>query len=365
MKWSSFERMRLFIVFVLVFVPGGGIAKAGITISLPVNLGPVINDENDMQEGDFSHDGLEFYFSAGRPGGYGIGDIWVSRRETLNSPWQEPVNLGPNVNSSASELEPSISGDGLELYLGCWSDYILRVCTRPSKDAPWSSPVKIGPPVCSVEPAMEVGSNDAWAPDISADGLSLYFSSTRAGGYGGTDIWVSTRATKDDPWGEPINLGSNVNTSSTEWSPCISTDGLTLVFTHADTSIRIWASTRKSVDDDWGPAVQLPIRSGARHGATLSPDNSTLYLEAYKVWGGYGAGDYWQVNFIPVVDFNGDGNIDTDDLLILIEHWKQEESLCDIAPLPLGDGIVDMTDLEAFMTYWEQENMPELTEDVE
>jgi OOP family OmpA-OmpF porin len=184
----------------------------------------------DMQEGDFSHDGLEFYFSAARPGGYGQNDIWISKREILNSPWQEPVNLGSNVNSPAGELEPSISGDGLELYLGCWADYILRVCTHPTKDAPWSSPVKIGPPVCSVEPALEIGSNDAWAPDISADGLSLYFSSTRVGGYGGTDIWVATRNTTADPWGEPVNLGPNVNTDSDDWSPCISTDGLTLVF---------------------------------------------------------------------------------------------------------------------------------------
>jgi hypothetical protein len=341
----------------------GGSTKADIIISEPTNLGPVINDNTDMQEGDLSHDGLEFYFSALRTNGYGRKDIWVSKRETLNNPWQEPVNLGSNVNGSEGELEPSISGDGLELYLGNWDDCILRVCTRLSKDAPWSSPIKIGPPACSVEPATEVGSNDAWAPDISADGLSLYFSSTRVGGYGDSDTWMATRATTDELWGEPVNLGPNVNSSSGDYSPCISTDGLTLVFNRYP-PWGIWATTRKSVDDDWGPAVQLDIKkSGAVHGAALSPDGSTLYFEAYS--GGYGEGDYWQVTFTPVVDFNGDGSIDTDDLLILIEHWGQEEPLCDIAPLPIGDGIVDMKDLEVFIEYWEQENMPQEPGDIE
>jgi hypothetical protein len=343
-------------VAVGVLVGDAAAAKATIIMSEPTNLGPVINDVTDMQECDFSHDGLELYFSSGRPGGYGLKDIWVARRDTLDSPWQEPVNLGPNVNGPRGELEPSISGDGLELYLGCWDDYILRVCTRPSKDAPWSSPAKIGPPVCSTEPAMEIGSNDAWIPDISADGLSLYFCSTRAGGFGNSDIWVARRATKNDPWAEPVNLGPNVNTATDDLSPCISTDGLTLILR---SSSRLCASTRKSVEDGWGPAVDLGINKGGvlgwQHGATLSPDGSCLYLENYSAWGGYGNGDFWQVTFTPVVDFDADGIVDIDDLVMLIEHWGEENSLYDVGPLPLGDGVVDEADLRVFMSHWGQE----------
>jgi hypothetical protein len=357
MKEQGNYRINLMLVgFVAAIVIGGGNVNAEITMGEPTNLGPVINDATDMQECDFSHDGLELYFSTGRPGGYGLKDIWVAKRETVNSPWQEPVNLGPVVNSSAGELEPSISGDGLELYLGCWDDYILRVCTRPSKNAPWGSPVKIGPPVGSVEPAMEIGSNDAWTPEISADDLSLYFASTRVNGHGGADIWVATRATKDDLWGEPMNLGPNVNTGTDDLSPCISTDGLTLIFR---SSGRLWASTRKSAEDSWGPAVDLGINKegnlGYQHGAALSPDGSCLYLENYSAWGGYGNGDFWQVTFTPVVDFDADGIIDIADLVILIEHWGEEDPLCDIGPLPLGDGVVDEADLKVFMSHWGQE----------
>ena len=69
--------------------------------------------------------------------------------------------------------------------------------------------------------------------------------------------------------------------------------------------------------------------------------------------------------FGPMVDFDWDGFVDIDDLVILIEYWGTDEPLCDIAPFPDGDGIVDILDLEVFIKYWEQENMPQETDDEE
>jgi hypothetical protein len=54
-------------------------------------------------------------------------------------------------------------------------------------------------------------------------------------------------------------------------------------------------------------------------------------------------------------DFNGDWNVDIEDLTILIKHWGQDDPAFDIAPPRLGDGIVDVQDLEALMHYWGQE----------
>ena len=336
--------MRVILVGFVATIILGGRAKAEIIMSEPANVGPVINDAYDVQECDFSHDGLELYFSANRQGQYGKRDIYVVRRETINDPWQEPLNLGPNVNSSGSEVEPSISGDGLELYFGCWDDWNLRVCTRPSKDAPWSSPVKIGPPVGSDGPAMEVGSNDAYGPDISADGLSMYFASTRVGGRGGDDIWMTTRETLDATWGEPVNLGPNVNSSGSEVCPSISTDGLTLVFNRGLRNMM--ASTRKSINDDWGPAVDLGINSPWNiYGPALSPDGSTIYFDGNSGGDGYGDNDIWQVKFIPIVDFNGDLKVDKTDMHIMVDHWGTDNSLCDISPMPWGDGIVGIRDM--------------------
>jgi lysophospholipase L1-like esterase len=57
--------------------------------------------------------------------------------------------------------------------------------------------------------------------------------------------------------------------------------------------------------------------------------------------------------FLP--DFNGDGKINIEDLIMLIEHWGQDEPLLDVAPAPFGDGTVDVQDLEVLMSYWRQE----------
>jgi len=57
----------------------------------------------------------------------------------------------------------------------------------------------------------------------------------------------------------------------------------------------------------------------------------------------------------PSPDFNGDGMVDIQDLLRLIESWGQAEPSLDIAPPPFGDGIVDTADLEVLMSYWGQE----------
>src|SRR5207245_487156 len=65
---------------------------------------------------------------------------------------------------------------------------------------------------------------------LSPDELSLYFVSTRAGGVGGADIWVSRRASPDAPWGDPVNLGPNVNGPGIDASPALSLDGHFLFF---------------------------------------------------------------------------------------------------------------------------------------
>jgi lysophospholipase L1-like esterase len=61
---------------------------------------------------------------------------------------------------------------------------------------------------------------------------------------------------------------------------------------------------------------------------------------------------------ISTPDFNGDEIVDIGDLIMLIDHWGQNEDSVDIAPTPFGDGIVDALDLEVLMSYWLQEVLP-------
>ncbi|MCP4454607.1 MAG: hypothetical protein GY809_24375 [Planctomycetes bacterium] len=90
----------------------------------------------------------------------------------------------------------------------------------------FGEPVNLGTPINS-------SSYDECVPTVSADGLSLYLGewlNNRPGGYGGTDIWLSTRDTVDDGWGVPVNLGSSINTSDEDGGTYLSADGLVLYF---------------------------------------------------------------------------------------------------------------------------------------
>jgi len=240
----------------------------------------------------------------------------VTRRATKEADWGPPVNLGPTVNGPAEEAAPWVSADGLELYfmpggygtIGQGGGATIWVTRRDTKNDPWGTPVKLGPAINS---SVYQG-----LPCLSANGLSLFFSDAyptgpfRPGGFGGEDIWVTTRATTDDEWGIPRNLGRPVNSSLNEDSP------------------------------------------------RLSPDGSTLYFNRGTSFYVY---EIWQAPIVPIVDFNGDGKVDMTDLLRLIEHWGQTQPAFDIAPPPFGDGLVDAKDLEVLMSYWQQEvNDPRL-----
>jgi hypothetical protein len=77
---------------------------------------------------------------------------------------------------------------------------------------------------------------------------------------------------------------------------------------------------------------------------SISADGLSLFFGSNRP-GGYGSGDIWQVPIIPVVDFNVDGIVDSADMIIMVDNWGTDNSLCDIGPMPWGDGIVDVQDL--------------------
>ncbi len=81
----------------------------------------------------------------------------------------------------------------------------------------WGAPVNVES-IPGTSSELNTGSNEGY-PMMSPDGLSLYIASDRPGGMGGFDIWVASRASKDDPWGAPENLGAPVNSSALDWSP--------------------------------------------------------------------------------------------------------------------------------------------------
>jgi len=361
MKWLNCSQIVIVLAgFVAAVVSGGGTAKADFTFGEPALFDEPVNSTGVEAFECMSADGLEVYISKPIPAHNSLSsnyDLYVSTRATTNDPWSIPVSLGSTVNSSYLDYGASLSSDGLELYFcgrrpGGYGEQDIWVTTRAYKGADWGTPVNLGPPINT--------SDFDWLPWITPDGLKLYFSSNRPGGYGRSDIWVATRDSTNDEWEEPVNLGPVVNSTVDDCAPCLSPDGLVLFFSDWPSTSGpyrpgglgrsdMWMTRRKSTADPWEPPVNLGPNVNTNQyddGPHISPDGSTLYF-THMLWGAPSSYDnIWQAPIFPIVDFNGDGIVDSADMCIIVEHWGESYSLCDIGPMPWGDGIVDLEDMK-------------------
>ena len=274
----------------------------GWVIGEPVNLGPIVNSSEGEWNPALSADGLTLLFASDRQGSQGHCDLWMCSRASLNQPFGQPVNLGSTVNSSASDSAPALSADGVTL-LFCsnrrgghgWLD--LWMCKRASPNDLFGEPLNLGPTVNSS--ATESGMA------LSADALTLLFSSDRPGGQGDFDLWMCRRASPNEPFDERVNLGPTVNSSAMDGRPALSADGLTLFVDSnrpgGQGDQDLWMCTRPSVSEPFGEPVNLgpTVNSSATEGGmALSADGLTLFFESNRP-GGQGGVDLWMARIEP------------------------------------------------------------------
>ncbi|MCP4261608.1 MAG: hypothetical protein GY774_29510 [Planctomycetes bacterium] len=346
MKSKTNTKKFLTIVLVVIISMVSN-ANADFIFGEPVNLGPTVNATSSWQgEPSISADGLSLYFASDRSGEAGDSDLWVTTRPTIDDDWGEPVNLGRIINSTAKEENPCISADGLELYFasnrkGGYGGHDIWITRRQTKQDLWGIPTNLGP-------TINTGMMDI-SPCITADGLSLYLACYQRDGIGCYDLFVSERMTVENPWSEPARLGPDVNFEYNDVVPSISADGLTLFYARGSVPslAGLCMTTRATTSDFWGTSMGLHSKcdtSSYDYAPSVSADGSTLYFESCRA-GSFGDSDIWQMSIEPVVDFNGDGIVSALDIAIMIAHWGQDHPLCDIGPTPLGDRIVDVHDL--------------------
>ena len=162
----------------------------------------------------------------------------------VHGPWSVPRRIDELSLAGFVDQYPSVRGDGLELYFASNRDgntQDIYVSTRGAPNQPWGAPAYVA--------ELEGGSTET-GPDISDDGLTLYFSRAVGGTGTGLDIYVATRASTTGAWGAPV-LVSELATADTEISPHVTADGLTMYFTRGASTLDIYTANRPTMTSPW------------------------------------------------------------------------------------------------------------------
>jgi hypothetical protein len=253
--------------------------------SVAQSLGPVVNTSVTDGCPSVAKDDLTLFFASNRPGGFGNFDIYVTQRDSESDPWQTPVNAGPAVNGPGNELCPTIATNSHHLLFvsdrpgGCGGQDLYVSWRRDKRDDfGWRPPENLG---CVVNSAL----ND-FAPSIfeneSTGEMVLYFSSNRAGGPGGTDIYSSTQEGVG-VFG-PATIVWELSTAFDDQRPYLRKDGLEVFFDSnrpGSLGSDMWTSIRYSTGDSWFSPANLgaAVNSAATEGRpALSFDGKTLYF---------------------------------------------------------------------------------------
>ncbi|MBZ0202919.1 MAG: OmpA family protein [Ignavibacteria bacterium] len=257
-------------------------------------------------------DGLTMYFTfaEGKKGGE---DIYYS--QLISSTWIKPKNIGSPFSTKENDAINSVSADGNTIVLfgsykgligGGDNFYSQKTISGWSEIKPFPKPV-----------------NSAyWDCDgfLSADGKAFFFTSDRKGSVGeyvkggqfyhgeyegNTDIWVSVK--NDSAWGNPINIGSVVNTPYAERSPFLHPDGKTFYFSsdghYGLGSLDVFKAVRLS-DTSWtlwSEPVNLgkEINTGGYDVAyKITTDGKYAYFSSDRE-GGKGGYDIYSIKLPP------------------------------------------------------------------
>ena len=139
--------------------------------------------------------------------------------------WENPIPVNLSWRNNLDMGSLNLSTDGRSMYFtGCYWPMGIGGCdlyVSHSSGGKWLEPKNLGDRINSSKWESQ--------PIISSDNKKLYFASKRAGGKGGSDIWMSVKL-KDNSWSPPINLGDSINTPKDEMTPFIHADGNTMFF---------------------------------------------------------------------------------------------------------------------------------------
>lgn len=285
-------------------------AQSELRFGEPVNLGESINAVGNGQVGITigNRDRTIMYHDVAPgdvivPGQLVPARIWESKWNSVQSDWQPPalVEEVTPLDGGFALIAPELTDDGLTLlysqtYLEPGED--IWMATRTGIDQPWTGMQRLPEPVNSSEGFL--GSN---APTLSRDGNTMLFSSDRPGS-DGKDLWQVTRSDQGE-WHSPTRLPEPINSPHREASPELSSDGLMLFFSSDRPggfgNLDLYVSQRSSLGEPWGTPMNLGAAINTERNENdpgLSSDDSLLYFRTRGL-GGFGSNDIWTVTVVP------------------------------------------------------------------
>ena len=263
----------------------------------PVNLGPVVNTGARDAEPTFTADGLTMYFNCFDREGETGSDICVSHWE--DNAWSDPRIVWEVSTKEYLEVEPLLSPDGKQLYImsnrpggkgghDIWVSELI--------EGTWTTPKNLDGP-------MNSAYSDHCLYFAGDDWEIAYWTSTRPGGFGGNDIWTSEKV--DGVWQAAVNLGPNVNSAASEHHSLPSPDGNSLyVTTTRDDGFGgedIFVTTRDG-NGSWSELTNLGAQVNSdQHDRcpAFSPDFKTFFFDSERS-GGYGNKDLWSLPYSSI-----------------------------------------------------------------
>lgn len=196
-----------------------------------INMGPVINSIYADYSPILSQDGSRLIFTSRRKGSTGnltdaykdyYEDIYVSK--LVNGTWTNPTSISPNINSESHDACVALSPSEKVLLIYRTNEDLTAgdIYVSRAVGNEWTKPEML---------ESQINTDEGWeaSATISADSTVLYFSSNRAGGYGGKDLYRVAKL-PNGQWSLPLNLGPVINTPLDDDAPFIHCDGRTLYF---------------------------------------------------------------------------------------------------------------------------------------
>jgi len=218
--------------------------------------------------------------------GFSYLDIYYNYKE--NGIWQTEAAIGGDMEGKFHEGPVSFNKDGTYAIV-TRSNYKkgskldkneqnvnhFGLYEMHYKNGKWSDPKAL--PFNNPDYSVGHGS-------ITADGKTLYFTSDMPGGFGGSDLYVSTN--DGTTWSTPKNLGDKINTSGNEVFPAVHTDNVLYFSSDGLASLGgldIFKTEKEG--DSWSSPKNLnfPLNSTADDFAyIINQDDTTGYLSSNR-----------------------------------------------------------------------------------